>query len=518
MRGLPSRLPRARWALGLALALLAAAPARAADAPRRPPNIVLIYADDLGYGDAGCYGGTHIPTPHLDRVAREGLRFTSGYAAAATCTPSRYALLTGEYAFRRKGTGILPGDAALIIAPGRTTLASLLAAAGYRTGVVGKWHLGLGNGKVDWNGQIGPGPLDVGFESSFIMAATGDRVPCVYVAGRQVVGLDPSDPIEVRYGEPFPGLPTGKTHPELLTMHPSHGHDMAIVHGISRIGYQRGGAAALWNDEQMADTFAGEAVRFVEGPADRPFFLFFALHDPHVPRVPHPRFRGRTPLGPRGDAIVQADWCVGQVLDALDRRGLARDTLVIVSSDNGPVLDDGYRDEAAALNGDHRPAGPLRGGKYSKFEGGCRVPWLVRWPARVRPGQSDAIVCQVDLLASLAALVERSFDATAAPDSQNVLAALLGESPTGREQLVEQGAAGLALRSGRWKFIPAAKGPPTSANTRIELGNAAEPQLFDLEADPGEQRNLAAEQPERVAELTARLAEIVGPEPPRPAR
>ena len=209
------------------------------------PNIVLIYADDLGFGDVSGNGARAGLTPNVDRLARQGLNFHDAHATSATCTPSRYALLTGEYPWRQRGTGVLPGDARLIIEPGRTTLASVLKRAGYRTGVVGKWHLGLGRDKLDWNGEIRPGPLEVGFDESFIMAATGDRVPCVYVRGHRVVGLDPADPIQVRYGEPIAGEPTGKDHPDLLRLRPSHGHDMAIVGGIGRIGYMKGGKAAL---------------------------------------------------------------------------------------------------------------------------------------------------------------------------------------------------------------------------------------------------------------------------------
>lgn len=474
------------------------------------PNIVIIYADDLGYGDVGCYGAKPGLTPNIDRLAGAGLRFTDAHSSSATCTPSRYALLTGEYPWRRSGTGVLPGDASLIIEPGRATLASEIRAAGYRTGVVGKWHLGLGAGRLDWNGEIKPGPLEVGFDECFIMAATGDRVPCVYVKDRRVVGLDPADPIEVRYGTPIPGEPTGKQNPELLRVHPSHGHDMAIVDGISRIGYMKGGKAALWSDETMADTFTREATDFIERNKDRPFFLYFATHDVHVPRVPHPRFGGKSGMGPRGDAIAEFDWSVGEVLKALDEHGLAENTLVLFTSDNGPVVDDGYRDEAREKLGDHSPAGPYRGGKYSKFEGGTRVPFVVRWPARVQPGESKALICQVDFLATFGALVGKPGPVATAPDSLDLLSALLGEDPVGRDALVEQGN-GLAIRRGRWKFIPASDGPKKNGPTNTELGNDPSPQLYDLEADPGETKNVAPDHPELVEELRKALADTRNP-------
>lgn len=475
---------------------------------QRPPNIVVIYTDDLGYGDVSSYGATALKTPHIDGLASAGLRFTDGHSAAATCTPSRYALLTGEYAFRKAGTGILPGDAALVIEPGRMTLASMLRKAGYATGVVGKWHLGLGpKGGPDWNGEIRPSPNDTGFDYSFIMAATADRVPTVYIENRRVVGLDPADPISVSYAAPIGDWPTGKANPELLKMTPSHGHDMTIVNGISRIGYMTGGKAALWKDEDMAQAFVAKAVEFIEAQREKPFFLYFATHDPHVPRVPHPRFAGTSVMGPRGDAILQADWSVGEILGALDRLKLANDTLVIFTSDNGPVVDDGYRDEAVSKLGSHRPAGPFRGGKYSQFEGGTRVPFIVRWPARVKPGVSDALVSQVDFLASFATLTGQALTPDDGPDSLDTLSAFLGESKTARRELVEQ-AGGEALRIDTWKYVPASQRPKVNANVNIELGNDTVPQLYDLATDPGERTNLAAKLPAKVSEMEARLADI----------
>ena len=486
---------------------------RADDAVPEPaprPNIVLIYADDLGFGDVSSYGATAIRTPHIDRLAANGLRFTRAHASSATCTPSRYTLLTGEYAWREQGTGIAPGDAAALIQPGRVTLPSLLQEAGYTTGVVGKWHLGLGpQGGPDWNGEIKPGPLEIGFDYSFLIPATGDRVPTVYVENHRVVGLDPSDPISVSFREKVGAEPTGKENPELLRMHPSHGHDMTIVNGISRIGYMTGGKAARWTDEDMADVITGKAVAFMEKHRNEPFFLYFATHDIHVPRVAHARYADKSGMGPRGDVILQFDGSVGAVLDALDSLGLAENTLVILSSDNGPVVDDGYRDQAVELLGDHTPAGPLRGGKYSAFEGGARVPFIVRWPARVATGKSDALFSQVDLAASLAALAGLTPPEGAIPDSRDRLSALLGESRENREYVIAQSVnSTLSLIRDHWKYIEPSDGPARNEPTNTELGNLPEPQLYDLRQDLGERRNVASEHPEVVRELSDLLQQV----------
>ncbi len=469
-----------------------------ASALAAPPNIVLIYADDLGFGDISANGATAVNTPNIDRIAKEGINFRSGYSTSATCTPSRFSMLTGGYAFRQEGTGILPGDAGLIIAPEKPTLASVLQGAGYRTGIVGKWHLGLGPaGGPDWNGEIKPGPNQLGFDFSHIMAATGDRVPCVYLENGRVVNLDPADPIKVSYKDPFPGLPTGISHRSELKMDWNHGHNNAVINGIGRIGFMSGGTSALWKDEDMADDFTAQAVRFIRESKDKPFFLFHALHDIHVPRVPHPRFVGKTEMGSRGDAIVQADWQVGEVLRTLDELGLAENTLVIFSSDNGPVSNDGYIDGSAMKIGGHKPAGPLKGGKYSIHEGGTRVPFLVRWPAKIKGGgTSDAMVSQIDFPKTFAALGGTTPPEGAFPDSEDVSAALTGASPEGRDFIVQQGGGGqMALREGDWKLVLPKKG---------------DPQLFNLADDLTESRDLAADHPDRVREMSGRLAKIRG--------
>ncbi len=490
------------------VAAAAGASALAHAATPSKPNIVLIYADDVGYGDLSCYGAKNVRTPNLDKLAGSGLRLTNGHAGSATCTPSRYSLLTGEYAWRKKGTGILPGDAALIIAPGRTTLPSMLQQAGYSTGVVGKWHLGLDGGEIDWNHEIKPGPNQIGFDYSYIIPATLDRVPCVFVENGRVVNLDPKDPIRVSYKAPFAGELTGHDHPELLKMLPSHGHDQAIVNGVSRIGYMTGGKSALWKDENISTVLSAKATQFIEQHKSKPFFLYFATHDIHVPRMPNRRFVGATSMGPRGDAIAELDWCVGEVLKALDRNGLTNNTLIMFSSDNGPVVDDGYRDQAVQKLGGHKPAGIYRGGKYSNFDGGTRVPWIVRWPNHVKSDSiSNAMVSQLDLVSSLAALTGQKLKDDAAPDSFNELAAMLGHAKTGRDYVIEH-AGSLSIMVDDWKLIYPGKGPKMNKNTNTELGNDAQPQLYNVKADPGEHNNVAAEEPERVKKLMAMLDRI----------
>ena len=272
------------------------------------PNIVFIYLDDLGYGDISANGATEINTPNIDQLANGGVRFTNGYATSATCTPSRYAILTGIYPWRNKDAQILPGTAPLIINTKQMTVPKMLQQQGYQTGIVGKWHLGLGMGNVNWNERVSPGPNEVGFDYSYIMAATQDRVPTVYIKDGFVDGLDLDDPIEIDYAKNFKGQPTGKNNPELLSMKWHHGHNSSIVNGIPRIGFMKGGENAKWSDVDMADHFLNKAKAYVKNHKKEPFFLYYALQQPHVPRTPHPRFVGKSGMGPRGDVIVEADW------------------------------------------------------------------------------------------------------------------------------------------------------------------------------------------------------------------
>lgn len=475
------------------------------------PNIIVIYTDDVGYGDVSCYGATSVSTPEIDRLAANGLRFTNAYTSSATCTPSRYALLTGEYPWRRRDTNIARGDAALIIDPHKPTLASVLKEAGYSTGVVGKWHLGLGSREEgpDWNSDLTPGPLDIGFDYAFLVPATGDRVPCVYVENRRVVGLDMNDPIRVSFEGPIGNEPNGKDNPELLKIHPSHGHDNTIVNGISRIGFMTGGQAARWRDEDMADMITEKAIGFIENNKIKPFFLYFSTHDIHVPRVPHERFSGLNEMGARGDVILQMDWCVGEIMKKVKALKLKNNTMVIFTSDNGPVVDDGYHDESVKRLGNHKPAGPLRGGKYSAFEGGTRIPFIVSWPKKIKPGISDALVSQVDFLSSFAALVGYDCPANAGPDGINQIETLLGNNLKGRDYVISHNINGtLSIVKGKWKYIEPGTGPVMNKNVNIELGNNPLNQLYDVSSDIREQTNLAASNPDIVKELTELLEKV----------
>jgi arylsulfatase A-like enzyme len=487
--------PLLKW---IGLTALAATGFCGATTASERPNVIVIMADDLGYGDVGAYGADPavLATPQIDRLAAGGLRFTSGYCSNSTCTPSRYALLTGRYAWRKSGTGIGGINTPLLIDPNRRTLADVFKSEGYSTAVIGKWHLGLGSGAPQWNGVLSPGPLELGFDYCFLLPNTNDRVPSVYVENHSVANLDPGDPITVSTSlipnsNPYSGVPASG-----LTYTSSKGHNDTVYNGVGRIGYFSGGQAARWRDEDMADDFIAKALSWIDNHQDGPFFLYFAAQDCHVPRLPHERFQGSTALGWRGDAIAQFDWSVGAILDKLEALGIDDKTLVILCSDNGPVLDDGYNDDAVSTNTatGHQPSGIHRGGKYSVLEGGTRTPFITWWPGRIPAGQvSDEIVCSIDLVASLAALlgqVRPSPDAY--PDSHNLLEPLLGVTGTrGRTHLIQSNNTGseLGFREGSWKIV----------NTS---------QLYDLASDPSESSNLAASHPQQLTDLIARRNQL----------
>lgn len=504
------------------------------------PNILIIYADDVGIGDLSCYGSKLIQTPSLDAIAQNGIRFTNGYATAAMCTPSRYSLLTGIYAFRLPGSGILSAEDPMCIEPDSYTLPEMLRQNGYRTAVVGKWHLGLGDtfGTLDWNGEIKPGPLEMGFDESFLLPVTTDRVPTVYLDGHRVYNLEPGDSLFVRYPDeafhlfqekqygkygktdtkPLVGnLPTGLTNPELTRYTADVQHSGTIVNGVSRIGHMAGGKSAWWDDEKMTDLFAEKAKAFITKGKEKPFFLYLAMQQNHVPRIPNPRFAGTSGCGLRGDHVVELDWIVGEMIKTLKDNGLYDNTIIIFSSDNGPVLYDGYNDGALEAVGTHDPSAGFRGGKYVAYEASTRVPTLLQWPAKINGGiVSDALISQVDFLASFAALVGDTIPANINIDSRNMLSALTGSDTIGREFIVQQSSDGLGLRSGKWKYIEPHERSAWGYN-RHNMGetNAMHVEalenteyLFDLETDPKETKNLVGDYPEVLIKMRTTLTKI----------
>lgn len=465
----------------------------------RPPNVVVILSDDVGWGDLGCYGATKTRTPNLDALAKAGMRFTDAHASASVCTPTRYSLLTGEYSWRRKAEGLNKGvanaDAPLLIPVGSTTLPGIMKKAGYRTGVIGKWHLGFGTTRPDYNKDLSPGPLEIGFDEFFGLPATNDRVPTVFVRGHRVEGLERADPINYTYDAKAAAA----------------GGMVRYAAGRDRIGFMAGGKAAWWNDETISDTFTREVVGFIERNREKPFFLYFAPHGVHAPTIPNPRFAGSTGLGRRADMLTELDWSIGEVMKTIERLGLAKDTLVIFSSDNGahPTNEDG-----------HLPNGPWRGRKSQLWEGGHRVPLLARWTGRIAPGStSDDLVCLVDLTATAAAVAAEKLPDGVAPDSFNLLPTLLGQpNPTTRDSLVVMSGNGdLALRQGQWKYTPDLAVADGWSSAAKKPNQPAKPALFDLSKDKGESRNLFQDRPEiakRLADLLEKTKSAKSTRPP----
>lgn len=444
------------------------------------PNVIFILADDIGYADFGCYGAKRIDTPNLDNLSRNGVMFTQGYAPASTSTPSRYALLTGEYAWRANAH-ILTGDAPLLIDTQKNTLPKMFQQAGYYTGIVGKWHLGLGSKekRVDFNKPIVNGPAEVGFDYSYIFPATNDRVPCIYIENNSVVNLDPDDPIQVSYQHKVGNMPTGKENPELLTLLPHLGHDGTIVNEISRIGWMSGGTKALWKDEEMTDVLLTKAINFIKKQHDQPYFLYYATHNAHEPRVPSARFKGKSIAGIYGDVIEEFDYIVGEVIKALKESGDYDNTIIIVSSDNGPMIKEGYQDGGLEnLNG-HNPYSILRGEKGTLNEGGTRVPFIFSWPRKIKKGfVQEQPFCFLDMLATFNGMLNFQQDKQQMNDSKDgSLLFFDSEAASYRPYLVTQNnGRNIAVRSGDWKWIPAQK------NQNQEL--------YDLRNDPSELHNL----------------------------
>lgn len=503
------------WALAIAALGLSLVSARIGLCEtKRSPNIVLILADDLGYGDVGCYGATKVKTPHIDRLAVEGRRFVDSHAASSVCTPSRYALLTGEYPFRKNLWGPVMNASPLVVAPSQTTIASLLKGQGYATACFGKWHLGFGaKGRPNWNEDLKPGPLELGFDHFFGIPVVSSHPPFVWVEDHRVVGLDPADPLV--YG----GVPPTQPFPEKM-MSP----------GIS------GGKAAhaLYRDEELGTTLAAKSVAWLREHKDGPFFLYLATPHIHHPFTPGPKFKGTSQCGRYGDYIQEFDWMVGEVLRTLDELKLSDNTLVIVTSDNGGMLNQGGQD---AWKAGHRLNGELLGFKFDAWEGGHRVPFIARWPGKIEADSvSSQLICHVDMLATLAALTGQQLAAGQGRDSINILPALTGmpDKPV-RERVVlaPRNDKNLAIREGRWVYIgarggggfegarpgehllggPAALKFTGEVNSDIEDGrikpDAPKAQLYDLASDPFQARNVIREHPEIAAHLAEALKKCV---------
>lgn len=449
------------------------------------PNIIYIMADDLGYGDLGCYGARKIATPHIDRLASQGLRLTDAHSSSAVCTPSRYSVLTGRYCWRsRLKRWVLWGFEPPLIEPERLTLVSMLRAKGYATAAIGKWHLGLGwttrdgadplgdGSNVDYAVPVTGGPNARGFDHSFVLTGSLDMAPYCFLRDGGVVGN-----------------PSVEKHPYLPQQ-------------------RKGLMVPDWQDDMVDVRFAEEAVAFIDRQAqrepDRPFFLYLTPSAPHRPCVPPPFMRGASQAGNRGDMVALVDWMVGQVDEALARNGLTDDTLIMITSDNGAQLTD-----VDGKDWGHRANGALRGQKADIWDGGHREPFIVRWPGRVAAGTaSDVLVGLMDVMATCAEIVGYELPATAAPDSYSFLPVLLGQATVDRQVLVHHSGGGMfSVRQGDWKLV-LGLGSGGFSEPVCAHANPGEPlgQLYNLRDDLAETTNLWDQYPEQVARLSAELA------------
>lgn len=460
------------------------------------PNIIFILADDMGYGDIQRYNPkSNIPTPNLNALADSGMRFTDAHSGSAVCTPTRYGVLTGRYCWRtwlKNGVLFPPKDKPLI-ARDRLTVAGMLKQQGYHTACVGKWHLGMGwardeKNKVDFNGPISFGPTDVGFDEFFGIAASLDMVPYAFIRNDRVT-------------EPATEKQTGLKFPKFIRK------------GPRSPGFEPG---------KVLDDLTDEAVGYINRRSgeDNPFFLYFPLTAPHKPIWPADRFKGKTSLGPYGDFVHQVDSTVGQILKALDTAGVADNTIVFYTSDNGSYmyrLDAGKTDHAQdeTAHGfdpaNHRANGDLRGTKADIWEAGHRVPFIVRWPEQVKPNTiSDETICLTDFFATCAEITDFSIPDSAAPDSFSLLGLINGKDwKSPRPPVIHHSANGtFSIRSGKWKMVFA----NGSGGREKPRGKPFEKpyMLFDIEADPGETTNLIDKYPETAIKLQAELKQIMG--------
>ncbi len=487
-----------------------------------PPNVVLIFADDLGYGDVGCYGATKVKTPHIDKLAAEGRKFSDAHTASAVCTPSRYALLTGDYPLRANGGkgvwGPSPVTSGLIIDTDKLTIADVLKRRGYATAALGKWHLGFGEGENNWQVPLRPGPQDLGFDYYFGLPVVNSAPPYVYVENDRIVGGDPEDPlVYLGRGEHENATPITPIPPE-ASQRTSNRFKGAVE------------AHKQYNDYTVGTVLAGKAVDWITANKQKPFFLYLATTHIHHPFTPGKRFQGTSQAELYGDFIQELDWMVGEVTQCLEEQGLSENTLVIFTSDNGGMMNLGGRN---AVKAGHKINGHLLGFKFGVWEGGHRVPFIAKWPGKIEAGsESDQLICNVDMLASFMALTGQDPDSLQETDSVNVLPALLDdpEEPLRNELLLAaRSERHLSIRKGKWMYIPAqgsggftgslphqhAWGGPAAValvggvNSDIENGmfkeDAPPAQLYDLEADVNQTRNLFREYPEVVQEMEVLL-------------
>lgn len=440
------------------------------------PHVVIILVDDMGYGDLGSFNPeSKIPTPHIDRLAAEGMRFTDAHAPGALCHPSRYGLLTGRFPFR---TDVTKWPTQPLIEDGQTTIASLLRDADYTTAMVGKWHLGFAEDGYDK--PLPGGPIDCGFQSFFGMRASTDIPPYFYIRGARAVE-PPTDHIDANQSDGW-----------------------SPIQGAF---WREGGIAADLKLIEVMSRFTDEGIKIIENhdPAE-PLMLYLAYPSPHTPWLPTPKFEGKSGAGMYGDFMMMVDHEVGRVVEAMKAAGMIDDTLLVFTSDNGPVW---YPEDVGRLG--HDSSGGFRGMKGDAWEGGHRMPFIVRWPGSVEAGStSDQIICFTDLLATFAEIVGRELPDGAGPDSISFLPALKGEIFRRPPIVMESGSGLMMIRSGQWKLIDGLGSGGFSRPSIIQPGPGdPEGQLYNLEADPAETNNLFAEQPQIVERLQAEMRRIV---------
>lgn len=510
----------------ISLMLLSAAVSFGAEPPlphkaQERPNVVLIFVDDLGYGDLSCYGAKKLQTPNIDKLAAEGRRFTDAHSASAVCTPSRYALLTGEYPMRANGGegvwGPAPIESPLLINPDTLTIADLFKRGGYDTAVIGKWHLGFGKGSNNWQEPLRPGPLDLGFDYYFGVPIVNSAPPYVYVENDRIVGGDPADPLVYLSRNEKGATPITEIPPDASQRTPNRFKGAVAAH-------------KLYNDYQIATTLTKKATEWIKGRKQKPFFLYLAPTNVHHPFTPAERFQGTSQCGLYGDSVHELDWIVGEVMKSLQESGVADNTLVIFTSDNGAMFNFGGR---VAVEKGHKINGELLGSKFGIWEGGHRIPLIAWWPGKIAAGSlSNQLFCNVDMLASFAALTGQELSAADQKDSINMLPALVGDPdhPLRAEMIISpHKPSHLSLRKGKWMYIPAQGdggftgskpeqhawggaavtalvNTPNSdiADGKIKPG-APPAQLYDLEADVNQTKNLYHEYPEVVQQMDALL-------------